>query len=176
PQARTLSSYGKTLAAIQQKTTQTLHILSATGFSGNPSTLTPSQIKNPANFGWASSGELYISDMTSLMRISADGTNKTTLMSDPNAAIFSTRECPGGRYIVLMWGAHGGNSINIWRVDADGSNQKQLTNGKMDFNPSCSPDGKWVYYSDWDAQQVNRVPTEGGTAEPVPGTVIPNNM
>ena len=175
-QAITLSSDGKTLAAIQQKTTQTLHILPATGFGRNPSTPAPSQIKNPVSFGWASSGELYFSDITSLVRISADGISKTTLLSDPNAAIFRSRECPGGRYIVLMWGAHGGNSVNIWRVDADGSNQKQLTNGRVDVNPACSQDGKWVYYSDLDAQQVNRVPTEGGTAEPVPGTVIPNSI
>ena len=38
----------------------------------------------------------------------------------------------------------------------------------------CSPDGKWVYYMDTDAQQIKRVPIEGGTPETVPGTIIPN--
>jgi Tol biopolymer transport system component len=84
--------------------------------------------------------------------------------------------CPGGRYIVLMWAgrASGRNRITIWRADADGANQKQLTNGSWDANPACSPDGKWVYYLDPDAQQLKRVPIEGGTPESVPGTIIPN--
>src|SRR5262249_51818906 len=42
----------------------------------------------------------------------------------------------------------GNGNTNIWRVDIDGSNPKQLTNGSgVELNPFCSPDGKWVFYS-----------------------------
>jgi len=44
----------------------------------------------------------------------------------------------------------GTDALNIWRVDADGSNPKQLTTGRFDTIPFCSPDGKWVYYHDAD--------------------------
>jgi hypothetical protein len=173
-QALTLSADGKTLAAVQQKYTQTLNILPATG--GNAANPVFSQIKNPIGFGWAGGGGLYISDRTTLLRISADGFKKATLLSDPHALISWIRGCPGGRYIFLTWEGHLSNNVNIWRADFDGSNQKQLTDGKFDRNPACSPDGKWVYYIDSDAQQVKRVPTEGGTAETVPGTVMPNSL
>ena len=97
-------------------------------------------------------------------------------MNEPNTLIFWSRVCSGGRYIVLSWAGRvpGQNTLTIWRADADGANQKQLTNGSWDTNPVCSPDGKWVYYMDPDALQLKRVPIEGGTPETVPGTIIPN--
>ena len=174
-QSLSLSSDGKMLAAVQQKTTQTLHIVPAAGVKGNKPNPALSLIKNPWSFDWASNGELYVSELTSLIRISTDGRSRTTVLSDPNAEAFGSTECSGGRYIVLAWRGHAGYSVNIWRADADGSNQKQLTNGKFDFEPKCSPDGKWVYYANWEAQQIERVPTEGGESQPVPGSAMPNN-
>jgi Tol biopolymer transport system component len=121
--------------------------------------------------------DLYISEDNSLIRISADGSNRTTPLNEPNALILWSRVCPGGRYIVLMWaGRASGNPVSIWRAEADGANQKQLTNGKWDASPACSRDGKWVYYLDTDAQQLKRVPIEGETPEAVPGTIIPNAL
>ena len=81
-----------------------------------------------------------------------------------------------GRYVFFSWAGHGGNNVNIWRADADGSNQTQLTFGKRDVIPKCSPDGKSVYYLDWDAKQIKRVPSEGGTSQIVPGTAMSNRM
>ena len=174
--ALTLSSDGKTLAAVQQKSTATLHIVPAMGFGGNAPNPVLTQIKNPQSLAWGDNKDLYISEDNSLIRISADGSNRTTLLNEPNTAIFWSRVCPGGRYIVLMWAGRvsGKPSVTIWRADADGANQKQLTNGTWDAWPECSPDGKWVYYMDTDAQQIKRVPIEGGTPETVPGTIIPN--
>jgi Tol biopolymer transport system component len=75
----------------------------------------------------------------------------------------------GDRYLVLSWAFHGGtNQVHIWRANADGSNLKQLTHGLFDRYPVCSPDGKWVYYSDPAGAHISmRVPLEGGQAEPV---------
>jgi Tol biopolymer transport system component len=175
-QSLTLSSDGKTLAAVQQKPVSTLHILPAAGLKGSESSPALSQVKHPSNFSWANDGGLYISDLANLIRISADGSNKTTILSDPNASIFETRDCSGGRYVVVTWGGHGGNHVNIWRANADGSNQKQLSEGNLDSNPTCSPDGKWVYYTDFEARQMMRVQTEGGKPEPAPGTGMPEIM
>jgi Tol biopolymer transport system component len=78
-------------------------------------------------------------------------------------------------YIIWTWEGHLTDSINIWRADIDGSNQKQLTGGKLDFtDASCSPDGKWVYYTDHDTQQVKRVSADGGMLETVRGASFPN--
>jgi len=58
--------------------------------------------------------------------------------------------------------AHGGaKTQTIWRMDVGGGNLKQLSDGKYDRFPLCSPDGKWVYYTDWDnAGKLTRVPLD----------------
>jgi Tol biopolymer transport system component len=152
-----------------------LHILPATGFTGNTPDPALPQIKNPLRFGWASSRELYVSDAASLVRTALDGNSKTTVLNDPNAAITGIDYAPG-RSLVVSWAGHRGNSENIWRADSDGSNQQQLTSGKTDFHPKSSSDGKWVYYSDFDAGTIKRVPSEGGTPQIVPGAAVPNAM
>lgn len=41
--------------------------------------------------------------------------------------------------------------VNVWRIDADGGNLKRLTNGRGEFFPVVSPDGKWLVYSSDDS-------------------------
>jgi len=51
-------------------------------------------------------------------------------------------------------------SANLWRMDADGSNLKRLTEGEKDVLPVCSTEGKWVYYTNRKANRWMRVPLE----------------
>jgi len=66
---------------------------------------------------------------------------------------------------------HFTGTVNVWRANADGSNPKQLTGGPSSRFPTCTPDGKWVYYVPlgWNLPALMRMPTEGGPAELVPG-------
>jgi serine/threonine protein kinase len=167
----TLSADGKTLATVQRKATQILYLMPAAGFSGSPPNPAPAQSKDAAMFGWASNGELYFADGGNLLRMPVDGSANTTLLSDPSSEVIHPDGCAGGRYIVIVWSNHNANKkINIWRVDADGSNPKRLTSGVTDVGGVCSPDGGWVYYYNLDNSQVLRVPIDGGTPEEVPGT------
>ena len=48
----------------------------------------------------------------------------------------------------IVYGAATGNSGEIWVIDADGSNQKQLTsNAGMNIHPAVSPDGRHIIFS-----------------------------
>jgi TolB protein len=53
---------------------------------------------------------------------------------------------------------------NIWRIDADGGNPRQLSSGDVDFVPLISPDGKWVVYTSQRSggTGLQKVPIEGG--------------
>jgi Tol biopolymer transport system component len=171
-QTLTLSADGKTLAAVQQKSTQTLYLLAASGFTGTPPAPAAAQSKNSYFFDWANNGELYFDG--NLVRVALDGSNRTTLLSDPAEHIFSATPCPIGRNIIFVWRGHPDPSkANIWRIDADGTNPKQLSHGVADIGPSCSSDARWVYYTDLISSQIMRVSIEGGDSEIVPGTVIP---
>jgi Tol biopolymer transport system component len=49
-------------------------------------------------------------------------------------------------------------------MDTNGTNVNQLTFGQNDREPVCSPDGKWVYYTDQtENRYIKRVPPSGGT-------------
>ncbi|MBS1796466.1 MAG: PD40 domain-containing protein [Acidobacteria bacterium] len=71
-----------------------------------------------------------------------------------------------GRCIVFQSIRNGGD-FNIWRIDADGGNPKQLTFGGKDFMAFVSADNRWVYYKSWenDVGELRRVPIEGGAPE-----------
>ena len=61
-------------------------------------------------------------------------------------------------------------------MDADGTNAKEISNTKSDFSPTCSPDGKWVYYYLAGTTRINRVSIEGGKPEAVPGVDVPGGI
>jgi serine/threonine protein kinase len=172
----TLSADAKTLATIQQRTLRSFYVFPATGTGASlPSPALPNE-KDFGGFAWAESGGFYLGGLNDLMRISPDGSNKTVLLS--NVGIFGVDPCADGRSIVFSWIGHGGgNNINVWRTDANGGDAKQLSFGKFDANPACSPDSKWAYYSDRNTNDFLRVPIDGSSKPVVvPGTVVPHSI
>ena len=171
-----VSADGKMLAAVQQKISRTMYILPATGFTGAPPPPAGAQNKNDTFlFGWASNGDIYFDSGGDIVRMSPDGSNKTTILSDPGTQISRPVGCLDGKHILFTWAGHaGGTKINIWRADADGSNPKQLTDGSFDNLPLCSPDSKWAYYEDSIDVAMKRVPIDGGKPEIVPGASLPD--
>ncbi len=83
---------------------------------------------------------------------------RTLLISNKNLNFYAST-CGDGRSIVFQALSEG--RVNIWRMDADGSNPTRLTQGETDYTPDCSPDGKWLVYSQ--EHSINRLPIEGGT-------------
>ena len=173
----TLSADGKTLASVQQKTTQSLHILPGTGSQSGDSKPVLRQGQEVRAFHWAADGSLLISDGPRLLRITADGKNQTQLIGDSAAGITDPSACGSGS-LIFSWPFHGGVSrINLWRANADGSSLAKVTDGKRDLRAICSPDQKWVYYYDQAAGRISRVPLDGsGKAETVPGSVVPHSF
>jgi eukaryotic-like serine/threonine-protein kinase len=77
----------------------------------------------------------------------------------------------GNRYLVLTWAFHGNaDGPEVWRVNLDGSVPLQLTPGIANIRPFCSPDGRWVYYSERATNNILRVSIKGGRSAIVPGT------
>jgi serine/threonine protein kinase len=172
----TISADGSTLATVQSKTLYTLYVIPAAGTGLTPpNPAIPEQQKGHMTFGWDGNGGYYMADDSNLMRLSADGNSKVSLLN--HESIRSVSACPDGRTLLVTLLRHGGGSSeNIWRVDADGTNLKQLSNGQRDSGAECSSDSKWAYYITLDAQQLKRVPVDGGSTEILPGTPIPDSI
>ena len=114
-----------------------------------------------SGLSWTADGNLLVSDSVRVLKLGADGKNQAQLLADPSAVIPNASPC-GANYLVLSWPGHGStNSESIWRTNADGSSPLRLTDGKRDRSPVCSPDQKWVYYSDCSENHISRVPLDG---------------
>ena len=89
----------------------------------------------------------------------AEGMGSKQLSFD-DTANFNPTISPDGRYIV--WVASPKGRRNIWRIDINGENPKQLTNGIGEWFPQCSPDGKWLVYASAGPSTLWRMPVDGG--------------
>ena len=71
---------------------------------------------------------------------------------------------PDGRTIVFG-AAHPGAGSAIWRIDADGSDRRQISPGPRDWGPVFTKDGRWVLYNDWNSLRPRRISLDGGPPE-----------
>ncbi len=169
-----LSADGRMLTTVQVETSSEVNIL--TGSGGGTATVVPRISKRTAinNVTWTPDREILLSEDNRLVRMASDGGSAAVLLNDPSAWIGDVESC-ADRSIVVSWFYHGGaNSENVWRADADGGNLLRLSNGEQDVSPRCSPDGKWVYFTDAADFRVMRVSENGGTLEVVAGSAVPN--
>ncbi len=166
----TTSSDGRMISAVQEKETHKLELLRASGPTYASLGDALPDVPDIYSFNWSTGGDFLISNGPNLVRTDADGRNVTTLASDPAAYVISVNHC-GSQYIVLSWAFHAGaNGVDIWRLNADGTEPLQLTNAAYNNLPVCSPDAKSVYYIDGAAGNIMRVPVDGGKPEVIPGT------
>ena len=174
--ALTLSSDGKMIATVQMKTTRTVNLLPAGGAKDTSPAEAPVQVPDIKNAAWTADGQLLIRNGSNLFRMSVDGGNRTTLLSDSAARILAVSRC-GTNHLAVSWDFHNGTKRdNIWRVDSDGSNSVLLSSVGLARNLACSPDGKIVYYFDESFDRIMQISADGGKPEPVPGTAIPKEF
>ena len=170
-----LSEDGKAMVSIQLQQSDSVFLVSDTK-DGVP-VMVPG-LPNQADVkvvDWDSHGDVIVTMANSILRMSPDGGHQTTVLSDPLETIQSSSVCGGGGPILFSTYLREGKTVqNIWRVDSDGSNPKQLTTGKEDGNPRCLPDGKSFYYYDAVLLQIKKVPIAGGTPELVKASVVPS--
>jgi serine/threonine protein kinase len=177
-QTLSISADGKSIAAMQRQGSESVVLLPGSG-RGNPVPVAgiPTS-ENVRQVLWDRDGNLLVVSSHAILRTSPDGNRQTTILSDPNAMISGSAACSNGGPILLSWYSRdGGNSTDIWRVDADGSHPKQLTHGIDDELPGCSPDGKWLYYADNTKNyEIYREPIEGGTPELIKASRMKNGF
>jgi hypothetical protein len=173
-----VSADNKTIATVLHKDIRSLFLLPVVGNTGTPPGPVLPQEKDYRTFGWSATGDLYLPEQGKLIRISPDGSNRATFLSQVAIEpVTCGSDASGARKplpVVFISVHHTPSGIagrSVWRVDADGANPKELSEHSGAFGPICSPDGKWVYYNE--DQTFKRVPINGGAAEEVPGVAIP---
>ncbi len=169
----TVSADAKTLATVQHRTMRSFYTFPATGTGPIIPSPSLTQEKDLFHFAWAGTAGFYLTGPDDVVRVSADGSNKTVLLS--NTGSDGIAACADGHLLLAWTGPVVGNVLNIWRLDANGGDPKQLSFGGYDAAPVCSPDSKWAYYGDQNTGLAMRVPLDGASKpEVVPGTEIPH--
>ena len=162
-----ISADGRMLATVLNQDHFDLFVAPASDLSnGQPQRLTSRAAVG--SFAWTLDGKMILQQQNALNLLQLETGNQSPLTSpQQDGVVFQPSSCPNGRYVVLSMGGHGGaNTVTIWRMDAGGGNLEQLSDGKIDEFAVCSPDGKWVYYSDVsNGAKLTKVPLDGGKPE-----------
>ncbi len=138
---------GDVLATLQAKLVRNLWIAPDSDASRAKQVTSSGEIV--AGVQWTPEGKLVFASSASgnadIWMMNDDGTNRKQLTANQgyNGGPSVTAD---GRYIVFYSNREDLFIGHIFRMDADGSNPKQLTNGTGEWSPRISPDGKWVYY------------------------------
>jgi Tol biopolymer transport system component len=149
----------KTLATIESTTAADLWVAPA-GDAARARQITNGARANNG-LAWLTSGALVYADFEGeLFSVQEDG-SKRTLLAPGQDANEQPATCGDGRFIVFL--AYRNDKLNVWRMEADGSNPAQLTNEALADWPECSPDGKSVLYTRINGMTAWQVPIQGGT-------------
>jgi Tol biopolymer transport system component/tRNA A-37 threonylcarbamoyl transferase component Bud32 len=159
-----LTADSSTIATLQQEVISNLYV-APRAEAGAARQVTPGVPGRLMTFGmsWTPDGRVVYAAMlggnTDVWIMNADGTGNRQLTHDPGYDA-GPEVTPDGRHIVFESTRSGRR--NIWRMDLDGGNPKQLTDGGADVAPGFSPDGRWVIYHSATTSDLRKVPVEGG--------------
>jgi eukaryotic-like serine/threonine-protein kinase len=158
-----VSADGKVIVAEQSQFIFELSVASA----AKPDDLQPVPLMSHQpiyRWTWMPDGKLLVPQGGALRLVNPAG-GESVLVSDEKRIPDQGVSC--GKYIVYRAiPTTGGASVNLWRMDTTATTQ--LTFGRNEQSPQCSPDGKWIYFiAQQENQALKRVPVEGGTPETV---------
>lgn len=148
-----LSADGRKLVSRQQVTVSRLWLLPG----GNPKkaeqiTFGERNHDGIRGLAWTADKRIVFTGLTDtiadLYAIDPDGSSRTRLTVNAGQDNTYPMASADGRYIVFT--SHRSGGRQIWRMDADGRNQKQLTFGEEPkesaYSAAVSPDSKEVYF------------------------------
>jgi eukaryotic-like serine/threonine-protein kinase len=163
-----ISSDGRTLATVLRQAHLNTFVMAADADASQARQLTTPSPSD--SISWTRDGQLLASGFGGgITLLNPDSNLQTPLLSQlplPNFA----RACSDG-HIVFSSGKGNSFQLHIWRAEADGSNSKQLTNGKNDAFPVCSPDAKTVLYFDADSR-LQKIAIDGEALSPMPEAAV----
>ena len=158
-----VSSDGKTIATVMHQSVRGVYV--SNGQKSDYSDVKQITSGEPVQgVSWTNDGKLLIDQLPVIRFVSPDGAVKGGVTPETGSAVFNAQACRDG-HVVFTQGTLKTMSLNIWRSEADGTGVRQLTNGKNDQFPMCSPDGKTIFFVNMASNAYMKVPIDGGEAQ-----------
>ncbi len=134
---------GKQLIAVQNTPDSGVYTMSLDAGSNS----TPKQVDNHGdiNVGWLPDGRLITLDYDGhISTMNADGTSRNVIYQQ-SLPMQGLTVCPDGAHAFFNMPNRDTRALNIFRLDLQSGSATAVTNGKIDQNPVCSPDSKFVH-------------------------------
>lgn len=161
-----VASTGQLLATVLYEARWNLYV--ATSPSGGTDARPLAPVSSSTNFTWTHDGRILWDKDATLRWFNPETGAQNPFKPQSDMAGGDPWECADHQHLVFSLGLSGANSSeNVWRSDESGGDQKQLTSGKLDDYPVCSPDSRWVYYVDDTTHKLMKVSMEGGSPQAV---------
>jgi serine/threonine protein kinase len=161
-----LTADAKTIATRQTNANSRLGVLTL----ADPSHISEIGPRGLRFFSWLDNGSIVASDEMSDLQKVVLAKDETTALNTAKEHWFLEPAPCGPDTIVAVGGTVDKSSMQIYKMNRDGSMATPLTSGPYDVYPSCTPDGKWLIYADnhdHDHSEIRRMPMDGRTAEKV---------
>ena len=163
------SAYANTLLALQDQVLTTIQVATP-GKESEAHSLSAENQNRDGQWGlaWTPHGKFVYRSVRNgrfdLWEMGADGSNPQRLTTNDaiSDSAYPSVSLHGGFIAFTHWDRN--HQANVWRMDMDGGNLKQLTHGGFDNLPATSPDGLWVVFtrSEGGKFTLMKVPSEGG--------------
>jgi serine/threonine protein kinase len=132
----------------------------------NAKPITSNKFDGVGGIAWTPDGRLVHSSNESgtrdLWLMNADGTDNRQLTSKAGLNLMPCVSADR-KYVIFDSNRSPSGSMNVWRVNIDGSKPTQITFGRHDVNAQCTSDNQIVYSSgDEGHLTVWKMPVEGG--------------
>ena len=170
----TLSSDGKTIAAVQTQETYSIQVVPHSDqqdIGSNQASLNQILFEvgpSPEQISWTPDNRIVYSSRASgnwdIWFMNSAGSEKKQLTVDSHNDIFPSVSADGRN---IYFASDRSGTFGIWRIGINGEDPRQLTNGANDVFPEVTSDAKWVIYQQavGGVTHVRRVPAEGGESE-----------
>lgn len=145
-------------------------------------TFDTASVNGSSGLKWTTDGKEILftkgktAEVGNLFKINPETLETSQITNDPNLSPNYVEVTPDGKSAVFASKRTG--FWNLWQIDLDGRNLRQITKGKNEQAPEISPDGKWLYYI---GDGLWKMPLAGGEAvriwDETPGTtrISPTN-
>jgi serine/threonine protein kinase/Tol biopolymer transport system component len=156
-----MTADGKTLAATEGRQESTFYLAPLS----DPAKLHEAPFKWIDTFAWINDRQLVAAGGDSVLKLVDLKTPESKTVRVPKGYFFGESSKCGESSIVAEGGSQENPNQGIFRLSLDTGNLEQLTHGKRDLAPQCTPDGKWMLYvdnQDMRAPRLMAMPLAGG--------------
>src|SRR6202451_4589650 len=157
-----VSSDGSTIASVMRQSTRDVYVSNG----AKPDYSDAKQVSSGEllwTVSWSGDSKILAEQDSTIKLMELDGTGNS-LPTEKDTTSQNPHGCGDGLVVFTRAMAKTGTR-NLWVSAADGTGLRQLTTGKYEDRAACSPDGKWVLYTDVIHAAYMKVPLSGGTQE-----------